>query len=227
MTAETPIARLIQDRMHQLGLTPEGLGARLGYRNPERAKGRFQALCDHRFTSQKSLSALTRLPEALGVPQVAIEAAVAETLALRAKMAEERRMTLEAEWRAGFKPHAVILTERFCPTQITICALTGGIDRWRVIPLNLTKSPLTFISQALAALPERVIVGEDGRRRVRFFDEALGVVVNYSPDRAVCFSIDGEPIEVLPAAYRLGKLEVSIGGRRLPPSDLKRITGGN
>jgi hypothetical protein len=51
---------------------------------------------------------------------------------------QRRRATekAEAEWRNRFRPHAVIQTECTVPSQITFCALTGGAERWLIIPFD-------------------------------------------------------------------------------------------
>ena len=64
---------------------------------------------------------------------------------------ENRRRILEEEeraWEASFKPHAVIQTETTTPSQITICGLTGGAERWLIIRFDLSRPPVTFIQQA-------------------------------------------------------------------------------
>ena len=58
-----------------------------------------------------------------------------------------------------------------------------------------------------------------------FFGEALGLIINYSPDRAVRCDLDGNPLEVLPKAYRIGEVQLSIGGKRVEPRVMARILG--
>ena len=58
-------------------------------------------------------------------------------------------------YRESFVPHAVILTERKIPTQITFYAMTGG-SRHRMIPMKEGSSPETFATQAREALPDVV-----------------------------------------------------------------------
>ena len=225
----TPLAHLIQTRMQELGLDREALGFRLGYQNPLKAAGRVYALCNGHLTSAKSRAALRRLPEAIEVPSEAVQRALdatEERFAEQERQAEaQRRLAREEEeraWRAAFKPHAVIQTERTVPSQITICGLMGGAGPLLIIPCDLSKPPITFIQQAIAALPRR---HEDGRRYVMFFGEALGLIINYSPDRAVRCDLDGNPLEVLPKAYRIGEVQLSIGGERVEPCVMARILG--
>ena len=152
-----PLATLIQARMDDLGLDGQALGFRLGYLNPLKASGRVDALCSGHLTSTKSRAALTRLPDALGLPAEVVQQALTETEHVIAEQKwqaeEERRLAREkedAEWRATFQPHAVVQTEHRVPTQIIICGIMGGAGRFLVIPFDLTTPPLTFIQQAVA-----------------------------------------------------------------------------
>ncbi|WP_146159845.1 hypothetical protein [Bradyrhizobium sp. MOS002] len=182
------------------------LGFRLGYRNPAKAAGRVHALCDGHVTSRKSIAALERLPDALQVSAEAVQQALAATVAQKAALKWARVQAEDARWRAGFRPHAVILTERKCPTQIVICGLTGGIGRWLIIPLDLSCSPLTFVDQVKRALPRKLETNYSGGNYVPFFGVAHGFIVNYTPDTAVRFTLAGEPIESLEKAYCPGRI---------------------
>jgi hypothetical protein len=223
MTDPLPIARLILGRLQALGIDALALGLRIGYQNPAKALGRIEALCLGHITSKKSRDALSRLPDALGLSVDAVERAVSDT---KAGLAERQRAAAaewqagfeaqEAEWRATFRPHAIIRTEHTIPTQITFCALTGGPSRYLGIDLDISQAPITFIRQALAKLPEKVRYRGHGHPSVQFFGRALGIFVNYSPDHALLCDLEGNPLEVLSKAYRCGETAVSIGGRELP-----------
>jgi hypothetical protein len=115
MTPPLPLALLIETRMKEVGIDCQALGRRLGYQNPLKAAGRVDALCCGHVTSRKSRAALARLPAALELPVEVVEEALAATEALLAKnerrSSEEGRLLAEAdeaEWRASFRPHAVI-----------------------------------------------------------------------------------------------------------------------
>ncbi len=231
MPKRTPLAELILTRMQELGLDRQDLGFRLGYQNPLKAAGRVYALCDRKL-SPKSKNALRRLPEAIEVPPEVVERAVMLTEQLLAEMErqaeEQRRLDREkeeADWRAAFRPHAIIQTERTVPSQITFCGFTGGTERWLTIRFDLSKPPITFIQQALDALPEKAPQGQNGRRYVTFFGEALGLIINYSPDKAVRCDLDGQPLEVLSEAYRPGEVSLSFGGKPVSPTVIARVLG--
>jgi hypothetical protein len=147
---------------------------------------------------------------------------------MEAQAEEQRRRAAEvaeAEWRDRFRPHAVILTELRVPSQITFCGLTGGAERWLVIPFDLSKPPISYIRQALEALPEKARMERDGKRSVPFFGEVLGIIINYSPDRAVRCDIVGTPLEILSRAYRPGQIRLSLGGKPVEPRAIADILG--
>ncbi|MER2266525.1 hypothetical protein [Methylobacterium oxalidis] len=232
MTRPTPLADLIRTRMQELDLTEEALGRRLGYTNPAKAAGRVHALTNGLPLSAKSRFALWRLPEALELSPAIVLQAVADTEQLFAESEreaeEERRLAQEAEeaaWRASFQPHAVIQTEHTVPTQITFCGLTGGTRRWLIIPLDLSRPPVTYVQQAVDALPEKTIACSDGGRAVMFFGRALGLIINHSPDAALRCDLRGNPLEVLEKAYRPGEVRLSFGGPPLSPTAVSRVLG--
>ena len=229
MAVPTPLAELIQTRMDELGLDRQALGFRLGYQNPLKAAGRVGALCSGQIRSAKSRAALQRLPEALEINPEEVESALAATEAILAELerqAEEQRRQAqdkeEAEWRASFHPHAVILTELNVPSQIFSCGVMGGTERFRIIRFDDAGPPLTFVPQVLKGLPGKVNQGGF----VPFFGKALGFVVNYSPDQAVRGDLDGTPLEVLAKAYRIGEVQLWIGRKRVEPAFMARLLAG-
>jgi hypothetical protein len=230
MQTESSLARLIKRRSQQLGLDAQALGLRLGYQNPAKAAGRVHALCDGHIFNRKSRAALSRLANALEVSENVMQDALVATEALMAELTRraqtEKRQAADADaarWRANFRPHAVIETARRCPSQIVICGLTGGIGRWLIVPVDPSSAPITFVRQVLDALPDKLRAGPDGQKGVPFFGKATGFTLNYSPDRAVRFTLNGEALETLPKAYRPGEVEISIGGGRRSPLTIARM----
>ena len=223
MPTRTPLADLIQTRMEDLGLDREALGFRLGaYKNPLKAAGRVHALIEG------SRRALARLADALEVDPEVVDRAVAATeelFAERRRQAEEEHRIAQgkedAEWRAAFSPHAVIQTETTMPSQITICGMTGGAERWLIIRFDLSKPPITFVQQAIDALPS--LVSPAGG--VPFFGRAVGLIINYTLDKALRCNLDGDPLEVVPKAYRVGEVQLSLGGKRIEPRVLGSLLG--
>ena len=140
------------------------------------------ALCHGHIASRKSRSALERLAEALEVPEHVVEQALAAT---KTMIAEQDRQAQEAErlaheaaeaaWRKNFRPHAVIETESKCPSSIVMCGMTGGVGRWLIVPVDSSKSPMTFVRQVLDVLPTKLHTGTQGQSFIPFFGQATGL----------------------------------------------------
>jgi hypothetical protein len=74
--------------------------------------------------------------------------------------------------------------------------------------LDCAKPPLTFVQQAIKAIQHKLPIGRTGRRFVPFLGRAVGFIINYTPDHAVRFDMDREPVEVLAKAYRSGQTSI-------------------
>src|SRR5690349_6065753 len=99
----------------------------------------------------------------------------------------------------------------------------GGVERFRIIRFADARAPVTFVPQVLKTLPGKVNAGGF----VPFFGQVLGFVVNYSPDQAVRYDLDGTPVEVLPTAYRIGEVQLWIGKKRVEPEFMARLLAGD
>jgi hypothetical protein len=120
---------------------------------------------------------IERLPTALDLPIEAVTEAVAETK-------RQYWAKVDAEWRASFVPHAVILTEHRIPTSIIMAVITGA-DRHLWVNFEPGSNRITYIKQALRAVKRR--------SPIMFFGKVTGLIINYSPDNAVHFDLDGSP----------------------------------
>jgi hypothetical protein len=49
--------------------------------------------------------------------------------------------------------------------------------------------------------------------------------VNYTPDHAVRFDVEGRPVETLTRAYRAGEVTLYLGGRPFPLRVLGSVMG--
>ena len=58
---------------------------------------------------------------------------------------------------------------------------------------------------------------------MQFFGATTGFVVNYDPDRAIHFDLNGNPVEVLGHAYRPGEVTLTVGGKTIPAEKLFKI----
>lgn len=155
---------------------------------------------------------IAKLPEALELPPEIIAEAIEKT---RREIHERR----EQAYRVSFKPHAIIITERVIPTQIVIALLVGA-PRFLHIELDLSKARTSFIRQALLETRLRL---QRFKGIIPFFGAAIGVIVNYSPERAVRYDIDGKAVEVLKGAHRTGDAYLQIGRRKLSPEQASQF----
>ena len=208
---QLPINTLVSNRCRELGLRPTELIRRCGYKNVSKGLRRLEHFCQGNFTGSDTL--IRALPSALDVPEEAVRAAVEDT----------KRQIHEAEeaaWRAEFVPHAVVLTEREFP-QPLFAALIIGIDRLLRVDFDLSEGPVTFVKQSLDGVRDKL--SEWKWDRIPTFGKPVGVIVNYSPDRAVRFDLEGQPIEMMDRAYRMGKASFSIGKRPVSRGELDAI----
>jgi hypothetical protein len=207
-----PIHELIENQAKRLGLGRNELARRCGFKNLTKGLRRIDGVCDGDLDSPGANMVLDNLAVALEVDQAAVEnaiAATAEIIAEANRLAEEKRDTA---WRASFKPHAYLVGSEHRPSQITIYGITGGPERWLKIPLDLSQPPVTYAVQAHEFVKKTPFVP--------FFGPTTGFIVNYTPDSAVRFDLDGNPFEHFDMAYRPGQVEVFIGKQKLPARGL-------
>jgi hypothetical protein len=90
-----------------------------------------------------------------------------------------------------------------------------GVEKLLCIDLDTTQGPVSFVQQVLDRLPERVPA----------FGKPIGFVINYSPDQAVRFDRNGQPIAILDKAVRPGTAVLRLGGRPIPADALRLVFG--
>ena len=191
-----PLQDLIVQRCRELGLGRGELVQRCGYKNISKGIRRLEQI----FTGQlePAVTLLHGLPKALDLSPDIVQRAIDETVRQIAAEAEAR-------YRASFEPAAYLLGASDRPSQIFIFGITGGPDRWLKIPLDLSQPPESYAKQALSVVrrtPDTV-----------FFGATTGFIVNYTPDHAVRFDLEGRPIETLARAYRPGEVTLYLSGR--------------
>ena len=76
---------------------------------------------------------------------------------------------------------------------------------------------MSFVRQALDRLPEGVPA----------FGKTIGFVINYSPDKAVRFDRNGQPIAILDKAVRPGTAVLRLGGRAVTAEELRLVARFN
>jgi len=205
----------ISRRCGELGLNRGALAQRLGFKNPTKALRRLDDLCDGDLARTEAV--IRALPTALQVPAEVIADAIEETRVQLEKAEKARAAEAEAAWRAAFKPHAVILTERDRPSPLFMAACIG-VDRLLRVDFDLAAPPSSFVGQALDGLREKLQRwGGIEKREITCFGAPIGVIVNYSPDRGVQYDLNGNAVDLLPHAHRLGNAEFFINCRGIPP----------
>jgi hypothetical protein len=154
------------------------------------------------------------LPQALELSEETVKRALDQTVR-ELELAEQQEADgRDKIWRENFLPHAVILTERTVPSPIFVAAMIG-VEKLLRIDLNATQGPVSFVKQVLDRLPEGVPA----------FGKTVGFVINYSPDQAVRFDPNGQPISILDKAVRPGTAVLRLGGRPIPAEALGLIIG--
>jgi hypothetical protein len=200
MKSDLAIATLVRSRMIELGLSPGELAKRLGYKNLAKGIRRINALRDGDLEGTKQF--LDVLPQALETSAETVERALDQTVR-EIELAEKHEAEARDKiWRENFCPHAIILTERTVPSPIFVAAMIG-VEKLLRIDLDATQGPVSFVRQVLGRLPERVPA----------FGKTAGFVINYSPDMAVRFDPNGQPIETLDEAVRPGTAVLRLRGR--------------
>jgi hypothetical protein len=203
-----PIHELIENRRKELGIRRSELARRCGFKNISKGLRRIDNVCQGDLTAQLSKKVLDALPAALEVEDAVVEAVINETTNIIAEVEHRAAAEREAAYRASFRPHGYLLGTDTRPSQIVIFGITGGAERWHKIPFDLSQPPVTFAAQAHAVVRKKPTVP--------FFGPTTGFIVNYTPDNAVRFDLNGVPVEQSGRAYRPGKVNVFIGKRELP-----------
>jgi hypothetical protein len=204
----SPIKTLIENRSRDLGLSRQDIVQRAGYRNLAKGHRRFDELLAGDVNSARGL--IDRLPTALDVPAEAVHEAIAET-------ARQQREAEDAAYRAAFKPKGFIITEHTVPTSITMAAFVGA-DQSLWVDFEPGTAPITYLGQTLRTAKQR--------SPIPFFGNAIGVIINYSPDEALRFDMQGMPVEILPTAHQGETLSVSIRGRVVSSKTFAAIFSG-
>jgi hypothetical protein len=216
-TKEGPLAirNLIEARSRELGLGQAELVRRCGYKNISKGIRRLDQLCAGNL--QKATSLTAGLPLALELSPEIVQQTMDETLEQLEERASRTAAEAEAAWRASFKPHAYLLGTYDRPSQLLFFGITGGAERWLKIRLDISQPPVSYAGQALAVARKTPFV--------QYFGRTTGFIVNYSPDHAVRFDLDGNPAETSLRAYRPMDVTVTIGRREVSTLKFGRILG--
>src|SRR3984893_11059923 len=173
----------------------------------------MESLCDGDL--EGTIHFLDVLPQALEISAETVKRALDQTVR-ELELAEEHEAEARDKiWRENFCPHAIILTEWTVPSPIFVAAMIG-VEKLLRIDLDATQGPVSFVRQVLDRLPEGVPA----------FGKTAGFVINYSPDKAVRFDPNGQPIAILDKAVRPGTaVLLRLGGRPIPAKALGLVIG--
>lgn len=218
------IESLIVDRSCELGLGRPQLVQRAGYKNIAKGLRRLNELLAGELNKTKSL--IRALAPALELPSEAIHDAIDRTERQIAEAREAAQRTQEKAWRAAFKPHAIIFTQRRVPQPVFVAALIG-IDRLLRIDFDLNQPPASYASQAFAGFRKKLREFNSDSSTISetipAFGRATGIIVNYSPERAVRFDLDGTALEIISHAYRPGDAHIEFRGQPISTAMLRAI----
>ena len=201
----TSLVKLIRQRLKELGITRGELARGMGYANIGKGCRRLDQICAGDI--KVAVNLWTELARGLQVDVEVINESIQFTCA-------EQIAAEDEAYRESFKPHAIILTERTIPSQITIYAMTGG-SRHRIIPMSDGSSPETFAAQARQGLP----------KVVPFLGRSTGFVINYTPDFALRHDRSGRLVARLDRALRVGESGAIIGGKYIGESTWTALLG--
>jgi len=127
-------------------------------------------------------------------PEV-VEHAIEETRRRIAEVQEAAEQARQTVWRAGFRPHAIILTERTVPQPIFVAAVIG-VERLLRIDFDPESVPVSYVKQAVSGIRQKLaeFSSKTGRipETLPAFGCPIGVIVNYTPNRAVRFDLNGD-----------------------------------
>lgn len=182
------LQNLIIDRCRELQLGRSELVRRCGYKNVSKGIRRLEQVYAGELEIGRTL--IRGLPSALELSPEVVHKAPDETLQRLEERASHAAAEAEVAWRAAFKPHACLLGTDTRPSQLLFFAITSGAERWLKIPLDLSQPSLTYAKQALAIVRRTPFV--------QYFGRTTGFIVNYTPDHAVRFDLEGEPVESFP-----------------------------
>ncbi len=193
LDAPLPIVGFLESNMAAKGLLPKTLVAAAGYTNITKGLRRYEEMLQGNLSHCETIA--DGLPGIFGCSPEEVARILDDTR----YVVRGRR---DRDFRLAFTPHVIWACTSTRPSSITFAGMFNVAARLRFDPENLD-IPAEFSTQAVQARPEGVPL----------FGRTHGFYVNYSPDVAVLFDKDGEPVQVLDACVRPGYSTASVGGR--------------
>jgi hypothetical protein len=152
-----------------------------------------------------------KLPDALDLKPEIVEKVFADTNI----QIQQKKEKIE---RAHFNPHLFLEHERSRPSQITMCAVTGGVERWKKVrlPEEIFKEDWDDQVCIVQKTIEQHQQNEESQRG--FFGKVTAYVYRPIYEKSVLFSISGEVVNLNYGKVVEPKSSVTVGGR-----DISRI----
>jgi hypothetical protein len=147
-----PIGRFILERSRALGITRSDLVRRLGYRD---IGSGHKALSEVLLTGVMPRHVAKHLANALHIEDALVESVIGATTLQKCDEARRRRVETEQAYRASFRPHLQVQTERAVPSPIFVAALLT-VARLRII--RVPEEALTANDEARDGIIQNIIV---------------------------------------------------------------------
>ena len=173
------------------------------------AKGidRIDDVCRGDLTSEQAKTIIKALPAALEISKELVDAAVLETANIIEEANRKEAAERDAAWRNAFKPHATILTEKTRPDPLFVAAFIG-VNRILRVDFDLTANRASFVHQGLNGIRVKLAEFPNPSGVLPCFGRPIGFVVNYTPERAVRFDLEGNAIAIFRRAVRIGNVSL-------------------
>lgn len=194
MAEQEPLVDVFRRHIKLRGMSRTELIKRAGYNNVAKGLRRFDSLMAG--DESNDLEFVQKIANALELNADELE------LALQARVDFQDRRN-----RESFEPHAIVRTERTMPSQIFVAALMG-VHRMMRVEFQDTSLPLSFVDEILDKLPTMVPT----------FGRVIGFAINFSPDYAVEFDLNGSPIRSIGQATQPGIATLTVNGKPIPDS---------
>jgi hypothetical protein len=190
MPEATALERLLQERMAALGLSRGSVGERLSPANPSKALRRLDDFSSRGVRPSEDLP--ERLAAVLGVSEAELMNAARATR-------EVIEAQGEADYRARFQPHAIWTTVRSQPSSTAMAGFINAPVRLMLsFPADL--STHDFVAYCQAQAP----------KGVPLYGPVTGFIINYTPDRAVRYDLNGETQETRDVAMRVSSAAARV-----------------
>lgn len=96
-----------------------------------------------------------------------------------------------------------------------------GVDRLIRVELDLSQKPVSFVDQALQGVRDKLLRWKS--EALPAFGRPTGVLINYSPDQAVEFDLQGKPVMAYDYVYHPGRASFSISRRPISEGEMASI----